>query len=390
LSTVCSIFSQVLKLIPRPDFDAAVHKHAAERNAKGFTCWGQLVAMLFCQLGSVNSLRDIANGLAASEGKLRHLGLPAAPKRSTLAYANAHRPSALFEDLFYRMLEVARSQAQQSGVRHKFRFKNKLLSIDATTIELCASVFDWAQFRRTKGAVKLHLMLDHDGLLPCFGVITDGKQHEVTVTRQWEFAPGTILVFDRGYTDYNWFERLTQQGVYFVTRLKTNADIIEVGDLQLPRRKGVVRDQIICMTQQAAEKDNPPMMRRIEFFDEEQPRTLVFLTNNMKLAAATVAEIYKNRWQIELFFKALKQSCKVKTFVGTSANALKTQIWTALIAMLLVKILHMKSTFGWHLSNFMVLLRQQLFVYRDLWKWINDPFQAPETPPTSQLELAFA
>ena len=390
MSIVCSIFSQVLKLIPRADFDAAVREHKAERNAKGFTCWGQLVAMLFCQLGSVNSLRDITNGLAASEGKLRHLGLPAAPKRSTLAYANAHRPSALFEDLFYRMLEFARSQAQQSGVRHKFRFNNKLLSIDATTIELCASVFDWAQFRRTKGAVKLHLMLDHDGLLPCYGVITDGKQHEVTVTRQWEFAPGTILVFDRGYTDYNWFERLTQQGVYFVTRLKTNADIIEVEDLNLPQRKGLVSDQIICMTQQAAENDNPPMMRRIEFFDDEQQRTLVFLTNNLKLAAATVAEIYKNRWQIELFFKALKQSCKVKTFVGTSANALKTQIWTALISMLLVKILHMKSTFGWHLSNFMVLLRQQLFVYRDLWKWINDPFQAPETPPTPQLKLVFA
>ena len=390
MSIVCSIFSQVLKLIPRADFDAAVREHKAERNAKGFTCWGQLVAMLFCQLGSVNSLRDITNGLAASEGKLRHLGLPAAPKRSTLAYANAHRPSALFEDLFYRMLEFARSQAQQSGVRHKFRFNNKLLSIDATTIELCASVFDWAQFRRTKGAVKLHLMLDHDGLLPCYRVITDGKQHEVTVTRQWEFAPGTILVFDRGYTDYNWFERLSKQGVYFVTRLKTNADIIEVEDLNLPQRKGLVSDQIICMTQQAAENDNPPMMRRIEFFDDEQQRTLVFLTNNLKLAAATVAEIYKNRWQIELFFKALKQSCKVKTFVGTSANALKTQIWTALISMLLVKILHMKSTFGWHLSNFMVLLRQQLFVYRDLWKWINDPFQAPETPPTPQLKLVFA
>ena len=389
MSTVCSIFSQVLKLIPRLDFDFAVRKHMAERNAKGFTSWGQLVAMLFCQLGSVNSLRDITNGLAASEGKLKHLGLPAAPKRSTLAYANAHRPSALFEDLFYRMLEIARGQAQQSGVRHKFRFKNKLLSIDATTIELCASVFDWAQFRRTKGAVKLHLMLDHDGLLPCYGVITDGKQHEVTVTRQWEFAPGTILVFDRGYTDYNWFERLTQQGVYFVTRLKTNADIIEVENLAVPQRKGLVSDQIICMTQQAAKSDEPPMMRRIEFFDEEQQRTLVFLTNNRKLAAATIAEIYKNRWQIELFFKALKQSCKVKTFVGTSANALKTQIWTALIAMLLVKILHMKSTFGWHLSNFMVLLRQQLFVYRNLWKWIDDPFQAPEMPPTPQLELAF-
>jgi hypothetical protein len=389
LSTVCSIFSQVLKLIPRADFDAAVREHQAERNAKGFTFWGQFVAMLFCQLGSVTSLRDITNGLAASEGKLRHLGLPAAPKRSTLAYANAHRPSALFEDLFYRTLEIARTQAQQSGVRHKFRFKDKLLSIDATTIELCASVFDWAQFRRTKGAVKLHLMLDHDGLLPCYGVITDGKQHEVTVTRQWEFAPGTILVFDRGYTDYKWFERLSSQGVYFVTRLKTNADIIEVEDRPLPVRKGVVRDQIICMTQQAADSDTPPMMRRIEFYDEEQQRTLVFLTNHMKLAAATVAEVYKNRWQIELFFKALKQSCKVKTFVGTSANALKTQIWTALVAILLVKILHMRSSFGWHLSNFMVLLRQQLFVYRDLWKWINDPFQAPETAPSPQLQMIF-
>lgn len=390
MSTVCSIFSQVLKLIPRRDFDAAVGKHQAERNAKGFTSWGQLVAMLFCQLGSVTSLRDITNGLAASEGKLRHLGLPVAPKRSTLAYANSHRPSALFEDLFYGLLETARSQAKQAGVRHKFRFKNKLLSIDATTIELCASVFDWAKFRRTKGAVKLHLMLDHDGLLPCYGVITDGKQHEVTVTRQWQFEPGTVLVFDRGYTDYDWFERLTNHGVFFVTRLKSNADFIVVEDRPVPERKGIVRDQIICMTQQAAEGDNPPMMRRVEFFDEKEQRTLVFLTNHLKLAAATVAEVYKNRWQIELFFKALKQSCKVKTFVGTSANALKTQIWTALIAMLLVKILHMRSSFAWHLSNFMVLLRQQLFVYRDLWKWIDDPFQAPENTPPPQLELAFA
>jgi Transposase DDE domain/Domain of unknown function (DUF4372) len=390
LSTVCSIFSQVLKLIPRGDFDAAVRKHQAERNAKGFTSWGQFVAMLFCQLGSVTSLRDITNGLAASEGKLRHLGLPVAPKRSTLSYANSHRPSALFEGLFYGLLETARSQAQQAGVRHKFRFKNKLLSIDATTIELCASVFDWAKFRRTKGAVKLHLMLDHDGLLPCYGVITDGKQHEVTVTRQWQFEPGTVLVFDRGYTDYDWFEQLTSHGVFFVTRLKSNADFIVVEDRPVPERKGIiVLDQIICMTQQAVEGDNPPMMRRVEFFDEKEQRTLVFLTNHLKLAAATVAEVYKNRWQIELFFKALKQSCKVKTFVGTSANALKTQIWTALIAVLLVKILHMRSSVGWHLSNFMVLLRQQLFVYRDLWKWMDDPFQAPENTLPPQLELAF-
>jgi IS4 transposase len=239
------------------------------------------------------------------------------------------------------------------------------------------------------GAVKLHLMLDHDGLLPSYAVISDGKQHEITVTRQWEFAPGTVLVFDRGYNDYDWFEQLARDGVFFVTRMKDNADYIAVEKRPLPQRKGLRGDQIICMTQQAAGSDNPPMMRRIEFFDEEQQRTLVFLTNNLKPAATTVAEIYKNRWQIKLFFKALKQSCKVKTFVGTSANALKTQIWTALIAILLVKILHMKSRFGWHLSNFCVLLRQQLFVYRDLWKWIDDPFQTPETAPPSQMELLF-
>ena len=389
MSIVSSIFSQVLKMIPRAGFDSAVRKHQAERNAKGFTCWGQFVAMLFCQLGGVNSLRDITNGLAASEGKLRHLGLPGAPKRSTLAYANEHRPWQLFEDVFYQLLEVGRNLAQQSGVRHKFRFKNKLFSIDGSTIELCASIFDWAKFRRTKGAVKLHLMLDHDGLLPCYAVITDGKQHEVTVTRQWEFAPGTVLVFDRGYNDYDWFEKLTRQGVYFVTRMKGNADYIVVEERPLPQRKGLLRDQIICLTQHAAQH-KPIYLRRIEFFDEEQQRILVFLTNNLKLAAATVAEIYKNRWQIELFFKALKQSCKIKTFVGTSANALKTQIWTALIAILLVKILHMKSRFGWHLSNFIVLLRQQLFVYRDLWKWIDDPCQAPETTPSPQMELVFA
>jgi hypothetical protein len=377
LSTVCSIFSQVLKLIPRAGFDAAVRKHQAERNAKGFTCWGQFVAMLFCRLGSVTSLRDIANGLAASEGRLRHLGLPAAPCRSTLAYANAHRPWQLFEDIFHQLLDVGRNLAQQTGVRHKFRFKNKLLSIDASTIELCASLFDWAQFRRTKGAVKLHLMLDHDGLLPCYAVITDGKQHEVAIARQWSFAPGAILVFDRGYTDYAWFEQLTPDGVFFVTRLKSNADYIVVEDRPLPQRQGLLRDQIIRMTQHAADEQTA-LLRRIEFYDARKDRVLVFLTNNLKLAAATIAEIYKNRWQIELFFKALKQSCKIKTFVGTSANALKRQIWTALITMLLVKILYMKSTFGWHLSNFIVLLRQQLFVYRDLLKWIDDPFQALE------------
>jgi hypothetical protein len=379
LSKVCSIFSQMLQLISRTGFDVAVRRHQAERHARGFTSWGQFVAMLFCQLGGAKSLREICGGLAASEGKLRHLGLPEAPPRSTLAYANEHRPWQLYEDVFQQVLSQCQGlAATQSGGQRKFRFKHKLISMDATVIDLCASVFDWARFRRTKGAVKLHLLLDHDGFLPCYAVITEGKQHEVRVAQQLHYEPGTLLVMDRGYNDYTWFADLTRQGVYFVTRMKDNADYIVVEERELPRRKGLLRDQVICFYKQARDGQEC-YFRRVEFYDEEQDRVLVFLTNHLTLAAATVAAVYKQRWQIELFFKALKQSLRVKTFVGTSANALKTQIWAALIAMLLIKYLQLKATFGWSLSNLVALLRQQLFVYRDLWVWIDHPFQAP--PP---------
>ena len=389
MSKVCSIFSQMLQLISRAGFDAAVRRHQAERHARGFTSWGQFVAMLFCQLGGAKSLREICGGLAASEGKLRHLGLPEAPPRSTLAYANEHRPWQLYEDVFQQVLSQCQGlAATQSGGQRRFRFHHKLISMDATVIDLCASVFDWARFRRTKGAVKLHLLLDHDGFLPCYAVITEGKQHEVRVAQQLHYEPGTLLVMDRGYNDYTWFADLTRQGVYFVTRMKDNADYIVVEERELPRRKGLLRDQVICFYKQARDGQEC-YFRRVEFYDEEQDRVLVFLTNHLTLAAATVAAVYKQRWQIELFFKALKQSLRVKTFVGTSANALKTQIWAALIAMLLIKYLQLKATFGWSLSNLVALLRQQLFVYRDLWVWIDHPFQAPPPiePVPEQLAL---
>jgi Domain of unknown function (DUF4372)/Transposase DDE domain len=390
LTRVCSIFSQVLQLISRLEFEAAVRKHKAERHARGFSCWGQFIAMLFCQLGNAKSLREICGGLAASEGKLRHLGLPQAPARATLAYANEHRPWQLYRTVFDQLLAQCQSlAASQPGTRKKkkFRFKNPLLSLDATVIDLCASMFDWAKFRLTKGAVKLHLLLDHEGYLPSFAVITEGKKHEVRVARQMRFAPGTILVFDRGYTDYEWFVSLMQQGVYFVTRLKEKADYGVVENLAVPRRRGVLRDQVIFFYK-LAQAGIDAYFRRIEFYDEKQDRVLVFLTSHTGLAAATIAAVYKERWQIELFFRALKQSLRVKTFVGTSAQALKTQLWTALIAMLLVKYLQLKSTFGWSLSNLVALLRQQLFVYRDLWAWIDNPFQPPPIPETLPEQLA--
>jgi hypothetical protein len=363
----------MLQLFSRAEFERAVREHRAERHARGFTCWGQFVAMLFCHLGRAQSLREICGGLRASEGKLRHLGLPEAPKRSTLAYANEHRPWQLYRSVFYQLL----SRCREIAGTHGFRFKNKLLSLDATLIELCATVFDWAQYRRTKGAVKLHLLLDHQGLLPSYAVITAGRVHESRIAPTLRFQPGTIVVFDRGYNNYAWFAALDRDSVFFVTRMKDNTDYGVVERRPLPARGPVRRDEIIFLYKLAREGRPDLFLRRIEVWDEEQQRTLVFLTNHRSFAASTIAAIYQSRWQIELFFKALKQNLRIKTFVGTSPNALQIQIWTALIALLLLKYLQLRARFGWSLSNLAALLRQQLFVYRDLWAWIDEPFQPP-------------
>jgi len=315
LTRVCSIFSQILQLISRLEFEAAVRKHKAEHHARGFTCWGQFIAMLFCQLGHAKSLREICGGLAASEGKLRHLGLPQAAARATLAYANEHRPWQLYRTVFDQLLAKCQAvAASQPGTRkkRKFRFTNPLMSLDASVIDLCANMFDWAKFRLTKGAVKLHLLLDHDGYLPSFAVITEGKKHEVRVARQMRFTPGTILVFDRGYTDYEWFVHLLQQGVYFVTRLKENADNGVVEERMVPQRRGVLRDQVIFFYK-LAQAGIDAYFRRIEFYDEEQERVLVFLTSPRELAAATIAAVYKERGQIGVSRQGhINQSVKVR------------------------------------------------------------------------------
>ena len=377
MNRVCSIFSQLLQLFPRIEFQRAVKKHQAERHARGFTSWGQFVAMLFCQLGHAHSLREICGGLAACEGKLRHLGIPEAPKRSTLSYANQHRPWQLYQTVFDQLLEKCRAQVASQGGRKKFRFKNKLMSLDGSVIDLSVSMFDWAKFRRTKGAIKLHLLLDHDGYLPSFAVVSEANMSELKVARSLRLAPGTILAIDRGYIDYEWFERLTRQQVYFVTRLKENAVYEVAEEFEAPQNRNVLSDELIWFPSRTKSGEEPVYFRRVEIWDEEKQRSIVFLTNLLGFGATTIAAIYKERWQVELFFKALKQSLKIKTFVGTSANAVKTQVWTALIAMLVVKYLQLRSTFGWSLSNLVALLRQQLFVYRDLFKWLDEPFQAP-------------
>ena len=382
-----SIFSQLLQLFPRLEFYKMVKETKAERHARGFTCWGQFVAMLFCQLGRAHSLREITNGLRSCEGKLKHLGITA-PKRSTLAYANEHRPWELYQKAFFALLNKCRAQVVG---KKKFRFKNKLVSLDSTTIDLCLSIYDWAHFRHTKGAIKLHLVLDHDGYLPSFAVITDGKVSDVKVAHLLKFAPGTIVVDDRGYNDYRLFGTWTSNGVYFVTRMKDNALYKVVETKVIPQNRNILKDEIILLTGVKAEEKCPYPLRRVEVYDSEKEQTLVFLTNNLKLVASTISAIYKDRWQIELFFKALKQNLKIKTFVGTSANAVKIQIWTALITMLILRYLQLRSQFKWSLSNLVALLRMNLFTHRDLWAWLNKPFDVPPVPYVQeQIKLGFA
>ena len=386
MNASCSMFSQILKLIPRIEFERMVRETGSEYASKGLSSWSQFVAMMFCQLGRAHSLREIEGGLKSCEGKLAHLGIEA-PARSSLSYANTHRPWQLYEQVFYRLFERLSGSIR---LPRKFRFKHKLVSLDSTVIDLCLSVFDWARFRRTKGAVKLHLVLDHDGYLPCYGVITEGNVHDVKVAWRIPFPAGTVVVDDRGYNDYRLFAHWTDSGVFFVTRMKDNAQFEVVEEHAIPKNRNILRDQTIRLTGMGAQDKCPHLLRRVEVVREDTGERLVFLTNHHGLGASTVAAIYKERWQVELFFKALKQNLRLKTFVGTSANAVKIQIWTALIAMLLLRYLQLISRFGWSLSNLVALLRMNLFTHRDLHAWLNQPFAPPPDPMTQpQAALAF-
>jgi hypothetical protein len=340
--------------------------------------------MMFCQLAHADSLREICNGLACSEGKLVHLGIIRAPNKSTLSYANEHRPAALFQDLFYTALNRFRAQEGLGARKGKFRFKNKLLSLDSTTISLCLDLFPWAKFRRAKGGVKAHVLLDHDDYQPSFVLVTEAKTGDVRVAQGLDLNPDSIVAFDRGYNDYALFGAWTQRGVFFVTRLKDNAAYEVVESAMGPLPRNILADELIRFTSAKAAKDCPHLLRRVVVWDPVHQREIVLLTNLLHFGATTIAAIYKDRWMIELFFKALKQNLKVKSFVGTSQNALLIQIWTALIAMLLLKWLHHLSKAKWSFSNLASMLRLNLFTYRDLRRWLENPFGTPPLVPLAE------
>jgi hypothetical protein len=381
-----SIFSQILRIVNRTAFEKAVRDHRAEARCKGFSSWDQFVAMLFAQVGQAHSLREIEYGLATCMGKLNHLGMSEAPARSTLSYANNHRPWELYQQVFYDVL----AQCREVAPHHRFRFKNPLYSLDATVIDLCLTLFPWAKFRSTKGAVKLHLLLDHAGYLPTFAHITEGRRHESQTASEMPLARGSIVAMDRGYTDYGQFATWNDRGITFVTREKVNAVYTVVKECGTPCRGSILADDVIRLSGEQTGTGRALLLRRIIVWDWKKKERIVLWTNNLGLGATTVARIYKERWQIEVFFKALKQYLRIKTFVGTTANALKTQIWTALIAILLIKFLQMKSRIAWSLSNLIAMLRFNLFTYRELWAWLKDPYGVPIVEPMAiQEELAF-
>ncbi|HGJ64219.1 TPA: IS4 family transposase [bacterium] len=380
MNTTMSLFRQVLSIVDKDRFQKAVNIYNADKGAKGFSTWDMFVSMMFCHLGQAKSLREICYGLMSAEGRLSHLGVRCPPSKSNLAYANAHRPWQVFQSVF--QLVLGKCYEQSPGKKSKFRFKNELFSLDATTIDLCLNLFPWAKFRQTKGAVKLHLLLDHDGYLPCFVNITDGKTHEVNIAKGLELPKGSIVAMDKGYIDYEMLQRWTHDGVYFVTRLKDNADfkIVERRSVS-----GQVRaDWTIAWNGYMAKHHCYSRMRVVKYWHQDKKENLYFLTNNFHLSAKTIAAIYKDRWEIELFFKTIKQNLRIKTFVGTSPNALKVQIWTALISILILKFLQFRSHMAWSMSNLVALLRMNLMVYADLWEWLErkwaDPIQTQENP----------
>jgi len=377
-----TVFSQLLKLIPRHEFETLAKQHHTGRSFRTASRWSQFVTMAMAQLAGRNSLRDIVENISAQAHRLYHLG-SVKLSRSNLSRINDGKPYALYEALFGKLL--SRCQGVVPG--HGFRFSHPLYSLDASTIDLCLSVFPWADFRTTKGAIKLHVGLNHAGYLPEFVTVTEGKKHDVTVGRTLEFPKGSIVAVDKGYNDYAWYKQLTDKGIYFVTRLKTNAKYRTVCRRSVLKSKGLTCDQTIEFTGVQTAKKCPVQLRRIGYRDAETGKRYVFLTNNFRLSAKTIADIYKARWQVELFFKWIKQNLKIKSFVGTSKNSVMTQIWIALCVYLLLAFLKFQSKLKKSTQQILRLLQLNLFEKRDLMALLRGDPPRDNQPDINQMVL---
>src|SRR3989338_2468468 len=380
-----TILGQMLKMFSRYEFQKAVSETGTEYHSRGFSSWNHFVAMLFGQLSGQDSLRGIDAGLATQSAMLYHTGIKPI-HRSTLAYANEHRSHELFKKIFLAML----SKCEAIAPKHKFKFKNPLYTIDATIISLCLSLYDWAKFRTAKGAIKLHVKLNHSGYLPNFMVMTPGKVHETQIAPSIPLDKGDVAIFDKGYTDFKWYKSLDAKGVFFVTRIKRNAHYKVIERKNVSRFKYIYSDQILKLKGFYSKRKYPSILRRIRSKDPVTGKIISILTNNFIWSAATIAKIYKERWQIELFFKCIKQQLKVKSFVGTSKNALLSQLWVALITYLLLSYLKFKSRFAWSIYMLCSIIPANLFARRNLWDWLNSPFHERSKSPPEDLQLKFS
>ena len=381
-----TVFAQLLKLVPRHEFEGLAREHGSGRKARKLTRWSQFVAMGMAQLAGRSSLRDIVSNLSAQSRKLYHLGAGEV-SRSSLSRVNADKPWELYEALFGRLL----SRCQASSPGHGFRFKNRLHSLDATVIDLCLSMFPWAKFRRAKGALKVHVGMDHEGRLPTFVAVTEGRTSDIEVARTLRLPKGSIVAADRAYLDFEWINSLILQGVFLVTRLKKGIRYRVVERRGANRRQGVTSDQTIEFTSARGRKRCPRRLRRIGCRDLETGKHCVLLTTNFQLSAKTIADIYRSRWQVELFFKWIKQNLKVKSFVGTSRNAVMTQLWIAMCMYLLVSHLKFASRLGWSRAEILRLLQLNLFERRPLGDLLgnkaNDP---PACQPQTEMKFAWS
>ena len=378
-----TVFSQLLKVIPRHEFESLSSQHHEGGKLRKMSRWLQFVSLSLAQFSGRVSLRDIVSNLSAQSHKLYHLGAKSV-SRSSLSRVNEQQPYTLYETLFAKLL----SRCQGAAPKHGFKFKNKLYSLDASTIDLCLSVFPWAEFRSTKAAVKLHMGLDHDGLIPAFLTITDGKTHDITAARSLQLPKHSIVVMDRGYNDYSWYNHLNSNQISFVTRLKKNAKYRVIERRSVKKSQGLTSDQTIELTGAKAHLC-AIKLRRIGFKDAETDNQYYFLTNNFKLAASTIAAIYKSRWQIELFFKWIKQNLKIKRFVGTSKNAVMTQIWIAMCLYLLLAYIKFISKIGLSLQQILRLIQLNLFDRREMMPLLRGDPPIPKVSP-DQAGFSFA
>lgn len=373
-----TLFSQIISKLDRSKFNKLVSSSGSDKHNKGYTSWTHLVSMLFCQFAKSQSVRDISNGLRSATGNLNHLGIQKAPSKSTVSYQNKHRDFNIFKSYYFILLK---SLGQQAGFKQvKFRIKSKIFLLDATTISLCLSLFDWAKYKTVKGAVKLHTLLDYDGNLPAYVNITNGKTADNRGAYDVPLHKGSVIVADRFYNDFALLNVWDSNGVFFVIRHKQNLQYTSVKENVLPenRHKNILVDEIIELKTQASKKNYPKRLRRVAVWDDKNEQTIEIITNQMSWTANTISELYKSRWQIEIFFREIKQNLHIKSFIGTTENAVMIQIWTALITILVLKALKAMAKYSWQLSNLIAFIRLNIFVKINLQNWLDRPFEEPD------------